>query len=115
MGRYIRNQWDRVAAVVCAVAGAVFLWAGWIGVSGTLNTGKQVPYVISGGMAGIFLLGLAALFWLAADLRDEWRKLDSIERHLPHPPDRGTGPAAARQETGGAPEPAPQPEVTNRR
>jgi hypothetical protein len=33
-------------------------------------------------MVGLFLLGLGALLWLAADLRDEWRKLDSIDRHL---------------------------------
>ena len=33
-------------------------------------------------MAGLFLLGLGALLWLSADLRDEWRKLDAIDRHL---------------------------------
>jgi hypothetical protein len=33
-------------------------------------------------MAGLFLLGLAALLWLSADLRDEWRKLDAIDRRL---------------------------------
>jgi hypothetical protein len=33
-------------------------------------------------MTGLFLLGLGALLWLSADLRDEWRKLDAIDRHL---------------------------------
>jgi hypothetical protein len=48
-------------------------------VSDTLNTGEQLPYVVSGGMVGLFLLGLGAMLWLSADLRDEWRKLDRLE------------------------------------
>ena len=80
--RYLRNQWDRVGAVLCVVAGAIALFVGWLGVSGTLDTGKQLPYVVSGAMSGLFLLGVGALLWLVADLRDEWRKLDDIERHL---------------------------------
>ena len=90
--RFIRNQWDRVGAVLCVVAGAVALVVGWFGVSGTLDTAKQLPYVVTGAMLGLFLLGVGALLWLAADLKDEWRKLDDIERHLheedtPPPPD----------------------------
>ena len=37
---------------------------------------------VSGGMFGLFLLGIGALLWLSADLRDEWRKLDALDRHL---------------------------------
>lgn len=80
--RYLRNQWDRVAAAMFVAGGAIALLVGWLGVSGTLDTGKQLPYVVSGAMFGLFLLGIGALLWLSADLRDEWRKLDSIERHL---------------------------------
>lgn len=80
--RYFRNQWDRIGAWLCVIGGAVCLIAGYLGVSGTLDTGKQLPYVVSGGMGGLFLLGLGALLWLSADLRDEWRKLDAIDRHL---------------------------------
>ena len=79
---YLKNQWDRVGAWVCVVAGAVALLIGYLGVSSTLATGEQIPYVVSGGLVGIFLLGLGALLWVSADLRDEWRKLDAIERHL---------------------------------
>ena len=67
--------------------------------SGTLDTGKQIPYVISGAMVGLFLLGLGALLWLSADLRDEWRKLDAIERHLPDPPDEADTPPGSRATT----------------
>ena len=80
--KYLRNQWDRAGAWLCVIAGAVALVVGYFGVSGTLEIGKQLPYVVSGGMAGLFLLGLGALLWVSADLRDEWRKLDAIDRHL---------------------------------
>lgn len=79
---YVRNQWDRVAAWVCVLAGAVVLLIGWLGISRTAYPAEQNPYLISGGLAGIFLLGLGGVLWLSADLRDEWRKLDSIERRL---------------------------------
>ncbi|HVW32627.1 MAG TPA: hypothetical protein VHL53_08825 [Acidimicrobiia bacterium] len=80
--KYTRNQWDRIGAWLCVIAGAICLIVGYSGVSGTLDTGKQLPYVVSGGLVGLFLLGLGALLWLSADLRDEWRKLDTIDRHL---------------------------------
>jgi hypothetical protein len=95
--KYIRNQWDRVAAWLCIIGGAGALLAGYFGVSGTLETGKQLPYVVSGGMVGLFLLGLGALLWLSADLRDEWRKLDAIDRHLK---DGNTLPRVVRSQGG---------------
>ena len=74
--KYLRNQWDRAGAWLCVIAGAVALVVGYFGVS----------------MAGLFLLGLGALLWVSADLRDEWRKLDAIDRHLL---EAGTLPQAA--------------------
>ncbi|HEY1652657.1 MAG TPA: hypothetical protein VGG09_12305 [Acidimicrobiales bacterium] len=80
--KYARNQWDRIGAWLCVIAGAIELLLGYLGVSATRETGKQMPYIVSNAMVGLFLLGLGAMLWLSADLRDEWRKLDSIERHL---------------------------------
>jgi hypothetical protein len=78
----LRGQLDRAGAVVLTVAGAVLLFLGWFGASGTGLTAKQIPYVISDGLGGIFLMGLGAALWLSADLRDEWVKLDRIEHVL---------------------------------
>ncbi len=75
---WVRAQWDRVLATALFVVGGVALVVGWVGVSRQALTALQVPYVISGGIGGIFLLGLGAVFWLSADLRDEWRKLDEV-------------------------------------
>jgi hypothetical protein len=85
---WLRQQWDRAAAAVLMGLGLVGLLLGWMGVSDTPFPAEQVPYLISGGLLGVFLLGLGAMFWLSADLRDEWRKLDRIEAAL-------TGPAGA--------------------
>ncbi len=79
-GKWLRLQWDRAGAWLCVVAGAVLLVVGWVGVSGSAYPAEQLPYVISCGVGGVFLLGLGAMLWLSADLRDEWRKLDRIEQ-----------------------------------
>jgi len=79
---YVRQQWDRVAAWVCVLGGALALLLGWLGISSTAYPAEQNPYIISGGLVGIFLFGVGGVLWLSADLRDEWRKLDSIERRL---------------------------------
>jgi hypothetical protein len=79
LSRWLRLQWDRVSAWGCLLAGIVTLFVGWSGVSHTAYTAKQLPYLAGCGLGGMFLLGTAAMLWLSADLRDEWRKLDRIE------------------------------------
>jgi len=76
---YIRAQWDRIGAVVLVALGGLALLLGWIGVSGTPLPSEQIPYVVSGGLAGLALIGVGATLWLSADLRDEWRKLKHLE------------------------------------
>jgi hypothetical protein len=80
--RLARNQWDRTSAWVLIGLGSLALLAGWFGVSATAFPGEQMPYVVSGGLVGIFLLGLGATMWLSADLRDEWRELERLEQVL---------------------------------
>lgn len=80
--RWARTQWDRVGAVALVIGGAVALLLGWIGVSGAVYPAAQIPYVVSGGLIGIFLVGVGGVLWLSADLRDEWRELHRIEQHL---------------------------------
>ncbi|HEX3784512.1 MAG TPA: hypothetical protein VHX38_33045 [Pseudonocardiaceae bacterium] len=74
-----KKQWDRLVSLVLTIVGAVMLISGWVGVSGTNVLSEQSPYIVSGGLGGIFLLGIGATLWISADLRDEWRKLDRIE------------------------------------
>ena len=76
--KWLKFQWDRALAVAAFVTGAVALLLGWLGISGLTNTAAQMPYIVSGAVFGLFCLGIGATFWLSADLRDEWRKLDEI-------------------------------------
>ncbi|MCA1844540.1 MAG: hypothetical protein LC792_15385 [Actinobacteria bacterium] len=89
--KWCRLQWDRLAAVAAFAAGAVLLIAGWLGVSGVVYPAEQIPYVVSAGFGGLFLLGVGGTLWHSADLRDQWRTLDRIEHHLAH----GAGAAVA--------------------
>jgi hypothetical protein len=79
IAKWLRLEWDRALSWAAVIAGAVALILGWVGVSGNQYTAGELPYIISGGIGGIFLLGLGAMVWLSADLRDEWRKLDRLE------------------------------------
>jgi hypothetical protein len=82
--KYIREQWDRVGAGVGVGLGAIVLLLGWIGVSNKIYPGEQIPYVVSAGLGGLFLLAVGAVLWISADLRDEWRKLDDLDDSLHH-------------------------------
>lgn len=80
--RWLRVAWERALALVLIPVGAAVVIIGWIGVSGEPFPANQLPYIISGGIGGLFMLGLGALCWLSGDLRDEWMKLDRIEEAL---------------------------------
>jgi len=74
----LRTQWDRALSILAAIGGVVSLLLGWIGTSGTAHVAAQMPYIVSNGLTGIFLLGIAAVLWISADLRDEWRELRRV-------------------------------------
>jgi hypothetical protein len=79
---YLVAQWDRVAAWVSIAVGVVVVIAGWNGISDKLYPAQQLPYILSAGVGSVFLLGIGVMLWLSADMRDEWRKLDRIERAI---------------------------------
>ena len=81
---WLRAQWDRVFGAGLMLAGALAMFLGWLGARDSLLETQQIPYVISGGLWGIFLLGVGGTLWLSADTRDEWRKLDRLEERVAH-------------------------------
>ena len=78
--RWARTQWDRVGGWILVGVGALAIVIGWNGVAGNAFTALQVPYIVSGGIGGLFMLGIGATLLLSADLKDEWRKLDTLEQ-----------------------------------
>jgi hypothetical protein len=79
---WVKANWDRALAVALVLLGALALLLGWLGIDDALYPGQQIPYVLSGGIGGLFALGAGAVLWLSADLRDEWRKLDDLDEKL---------------------------------
>jgi peptidoglycan/LPS O-acetylase OafA/YrhL len=79
---WVRLQWDRAGAIFALALGALSLFLGWLGVTDTPHVAKQLPYIASGGLFGIFLVGVAAALWISADLRDEWRELRGLREEL---------------------------------
>ena len=80
--KVLKSQWDRTAAIVLTIAGTICLIVGYLQVADSTILAEQTRFIVSGGIGGLFLLGLGATLWISADLRDEWRKLDRIERAL---------------------------------
>jgi len=78
----LRANVDRAVALGLVVAGGLLLLLGWIGVSGVALAAEQIPFLISGGLGGMFLVAIGATLWLSADLHDEWSRLDAIESAL---------------------------------
>ena len=70
---------ERLIGVALIIAGVVMVIGGYFGVKGTPFVVIQLCYLASGGVIGIFSLGLGAAMVLSADIHDEWRKLDAIE------------------------------------
>lgn len=75
-----RSHPRRSVAVAGALSGALALVVGWLGASDAIYTAQQVPYLISGGIGGLFLLGLAATLWVSEDLRDQARDVETLTR-----------------------------------
>ncbi len=76
---WVRTEWDRVAGVALIVLGAVLLGFGYHGVSNSPYVAEELAYIVSGGLGGLFCLGVGAGLLISADLHDEWRKLERLE------------------------------------
>jgi len=71
-----------VLAIVCGIAGAIALFLGYLGVSDTLDPGEQIPYLISGGVGALFLLGLAATLLFSTDLGATRREVRELREEI---------------------------------
>lgn len=69
-------------ALSCAGAGLIALVACWIGVSGTMVVANQLSYIASGGLIGLFLLGVAALAYWGEQRQREMERLGDMETYL---------------------------------
>lgn len=82
LAKLVRAQWDRAIAAAALTIGLLALLFGYLGISGEKFVARQLPFIISGGLFGIFMLGVAAVAWITAEMRDEWRELRSLRTLL---------------------------------
>jgi hypothetical protein len=82
--KLFRLQWDRATAIGLTGLGLLVLLLGYLGTAGTPYIAEQIPYLLSGGLFAIILLTVAAVLWLSADLKDEWRELAEQSEAIRH-------------------------------
>jgi hypothetical protein len=103
----MRNQWAKlggVLGVVYCIAGFVLIFLGWNGAASNDRVEAQMPYVVSGGIAGLALVVVGAALIVAHSLRGDRVELkasiDDLRRSI-----ASTAPTAATP--AGAPTAAP--------
>ena len=62
--------------------GALFILVGYLGVSREAIVGKQIPYLVSGGIGGVLLAVVGAYFLGTEELRRDSGRLDKLERQI---------------------------------
>jgi len=78
--RWVGKATRPVIGWVLLGVGALIILIGWIGVSGTPVVAKQIPYVVSGGIFGVFLAIVGAYFLGTEEMRKDSGRLDRLER-----------------------------------
>ncbi|MGQ0830401.1 MAG: hypothetical protein ACT4OV_01860 [Microthrixaceae bacterium] len=61
-------------------AGALVMLLGYLGVSREAIPAKQIPYLVSGGIGGVFLAVIGAYFLGTQEIRNDSGRLDRLER-----------------------------------
>ncbi len=75
----LRAQGDRVLAFGCLGGGGLLVFLAYWRLSAKADPAQGMAYLASGGIGGLFLIGLGATLVVSADLRDSWRKLRLLE------------------------------------
>lgn len=70
------------AGWITAVVGIVALTLGYLGVSREILVAKQLPYVVSGGLAGIALVFIGGVLLGTQDVRRQGQRLEVLERQV---------------------------------
>lgn len=108
--RWVAKATRPVVGWVLVGLGALFILFGWIGISGEALVAKQMPFLISGGLGGMLLVGIGAVFLATEDMRRDSGRLDRLEAMVnelhavllsrPDAPDLDAAAAAANRAEG---------------
>lgn len=82
-------DWRQTLGGAFILAGIAGVMVAWFGISGTLDPGKQMPYLASGGIGGAALIAIGVTLFLSfehardrAALADVLDRLDRLEQRL---------------------------------
>lgn len=95
----MRNQWAKlggVVGIVYCIAGFVLIFLGWNGAASNDRVEAQLPYLVSGGVAGLGLVVLGSALIVAHSLRTDRVELKAAIEELRR---SATGAAAGRAPT----------------
>ena len=72
----------KVAAGVLTAAGFLVVLFGYLGVRDESNVELQIPYLLSGGVGGLALVGLGAVALIQAQMRAQARRFAELTDQL---------------------------------
>jgi hypothetical protein len=103
--RWVGRATRPVVGWMLTGVGALALLVGYLGISREAIVAKQIPYLISGGIGGLGLLILGAVFLGTEDVRRDTARLDRLESMVEqlHAALLIADPAAAREIVTAAP------------
>jgi hypothetical protein len=106
----MRNQWVKLGGllgIAYCIAGFVLIFLGWNGTASKDTETAQIPYIVSGGIAGLGLVVVGAALIVAHSLRTDRVELRGAIEDLRAAIERGAPVAAASNvATAGADAPA---------
>ena len=65
---WLRSNWERLAGLACLVGGAVATGLAYLGVRSSRYLTEDLSYIMSGGIGGLFLVGVGALLLITGRL-----------------------------------------------
>jgi hypothetical protein len=77
--RWVGGSTRPLIGWVLAAVGVIVIIVGWYGVSGQAVIAKQLPYLISGGLGGVALVGIGAALIGTERLRQDARRIARLE------------------------------------
>src|SRR4051812_5792380 len=70
----MKNRWVKlggVLGIIYCIAGFVLIFLGWNGAASNNSVAAQIPYVVSGGLAGLGLVVVGSALMVANSLRND--------------------------------------------
>ena len=89
---FLARFWPFILGSALVSGGLAAIVIGYVGASGTVHVGLQIPYLVSGGLLGLALVVFGSALLIVHGLNRQARLLERLERRerpAPDPPANG--------------------------